>query len=665
MGVIKKIKRAVRGEVKLTTAAREVLRRGRASVQARGERSSLKKPQEHAQLKPEFASRSSAELLAHFQTRKAPHSLPGFTTTSPESLAAAQRIVSDHSWPLLGFGEHSFGAAIEWRRDPLSGYLWPLDFHGDIQLIRSDGSDARVLWEVNRLGHLITLGRAYATTKDELFTTEFVAQLKSWTEQNPVGFGPNWTCAMEVALRAINVLVAFELFCRSPSLDEEFLKLILRFFDQHGSYIRRNLEFSYLATSNHYLSDVVGLLWLGILLPELSQATEWRNFGLREMLREMDKQILDDGADFESSTGYHRFILELLLYSFVLCRANEIEIEVRYWERLHRMLEYLRTYLRPDGFAPLIGDSDSGQVLPIHQRRGDDHSYLLALGAVLFRDPRLKLQSEPPDELFWILGEQGATNFAKLDSSNEHEVSRAFPDAGIYILREGHRYLCFNASDAGLNGRGSHGHNDALSIEISALGRPFIIDPGTYVYTADLARRHAFRSTAYHSTARVDGAEQNTTELNVPFVIGNEARPRVLNWETSATADKVVAEHYGYTRLASPIVHRRSVTFDKQAGWWLIDDEFVGEGEHEVEIRFHFAAGLQVAVVDTEVLAYYKEGKLVVASTGRSTPTLENQGMSRDYGDLSDSISACWRLSGRDLKLSWKIYAIANTSDMV
>jgi hypothetical protein len=665
MGVIKKIKRAVRGEVKLTTAAREVLRRGRASVQARGERSSLKKPQEHAQLKPEFASRSSAELLTHFQTRKVPHSLPGFTTTSPESLAAAQRIVSDHSWPLLGFGEHSFGAAIEWRRDPLSGYLWPLDFHRDIQLIRSDGSDARVLWEVNRLGHLITLGRAYATTKDELFTTEFVAQVKSWTEQNPVGFGPNWTCAMEVALRAINVLVAFELFCRSPSLDGEFLKLVLRFFDQHGSYIRRNLEFSYLATSNHYLSDVVGLLWLGILLPELSQATEWRNFGLREMLREMDKQILDDGADFESSTAYHRFILELLLYSFLLCRANEIEIEARYWARLHRMLEYLRTYLRPDGFAPLIGDSDSGQVLPIHQRRGDDHSYLLAPGAVLFSDPRLKLQSEPPAELFWLLGEQGATDFAKLNSSSGLEVSRSFPNAGIYILRDGDRYLCFNASDAGLNGRGSHGHNDALSIEISALGQPFIIDPGTYVYTADLAKRHAFRSTAYHSTARVDGAEQNTTELNAPFVIGNEARPRVLSWETSATSDKVVAEHYGYTRLASPVVHRRSVTFDKQAGWWLIDDEFVGEGEHEVEIRFHFAAGLQVTVVDTDVLAHCEEGKLVVASTGTSTPTLENQGRSRDYGELADSIAACWRLSGRDLKLSWRIYAIANTSDMV
>ena len=55
-------------------------------------------------------------------------------------------------------------------------------------------------------------------------------------------------------------------------LDSDFLQFFLRLLQQHGNYIRRNLEFSYIATSNHYLSDVVGLLWLGLLLPELRDA---------------------------------------------------------------------------------------------------------------------------------------------------------------------------------------------------------------------------------------------------------------------------------------------------------------------------------------------------------------------------------------------------------
>ena len=87
----------------------------------------------------------------------------------------------------------------------------------------------------------------------------------------------------------------------------------------------------------------------------------------------------------------------------------------------------------------------------------------------------------------------------------EHVTSQAFPQAGTYIMRDGDLYLCFNASGAGINGRGSHGHNDALSIEVSAGGRAFIVDPGTYVYSADLQKRHEFRSTAYHSTVQIDG----------------------------------------------------------------------------------------------------------------------------------------------------------------
>jgi hypothetical protein len=383
---------------------------------------------------------------------------------------------------------------------------------------------------------------------------------------------------------------------------------------------------------------------------EYCDAEDWCDFGLAQMLREMDKQVLDDGADYESSTGYHRFVLELFLYSFLLCRVNDVEIEQKYWTRLHQMLIYVRCYLRPDGFAPLIGDTDSGQVLPIRRRRADDHAYVLAIGAVVFNDPALKLEGmELPEELLWLLGEDGVKAFQGMSCSTEYAVSKAFPHAGIYIMRDGDLYLCFNASDAGINGRGSHGHNDVLSIEVSAGGRAFIVDPGTYVYSADLGKRHEFRSTAYHSTVKIDGREQNTIDRNMPFVIGNEARPRVLEWTTNDEFDKVVAEHYGY----SPVTHRRTITFNKRERSWLIDDEFFGDGEHVYEVRFHFAPGLDVNVRGAAVDA----GGLVVSSlTLEDQPVLESQPVSRDYGEMSDAVSACWRISGRPGKLSWKIY---------
>ena len=659
MAVLNKIKRALRGEVKLTTAALEVWRRSRVLQKERKERAEIvaytNKP---ASL---WNQMTGADLLTHFRGERDGKFFKGFTERTgadfyrqyfpeqaAELIASANRIVDQHAWPLLGFGEKCFGEEIQWRRDPLSGYVWPLDYHGDINLVRGDGSDVRVVWELNRLGHFVTLARAYFVTNDERYSAEFFSQLRSWDEENPYGRGPNWTCAMEVALRAMNLIATFQVFRHSSQFDNDALELLLRLFQQHGDYIDRHPEFSHIATSNHYLSDLAGLLWLGYFLPEFREGENWGDGGWAGMLTEMDKQVLADGADYEASTGYHRFVLELFLYSFVFSELNEAtETQQKYWNKLHQMLIYVRAYLRPDGFAPLIGDTDSGQVLPIRRRRADDHAYLLAIGAVVFKDPGLKLGSEPPEELFWILGAEGVRAFEEMSASPVYTVSQAFPDAGTYIMRDRDLYLCFNASGAGINGRGSHGHNDVLSIEVSAGGRAFIVDPGTYVYSADLAKRHEFRSTAYHSTVQIDGLEQNTIRVDTPFVIGNEAKPRVLEWKTSADFDKVVAEHYGY-----PVIHRRAVTFDKRGRCWLIDDEFFGEGEHVYEARFHFAPLLNVSVNGASVEA---SGLIVALLNCDVEPVLESRPVSRDYGEISDAISACWRISGRQLKLSWRL----------
>jgi hypothetical protein len=677
LDIIATTKRMLRGEVSARTAALEVMRRMNMTLERRRERASLVTldPQP-ARLREEFARIRASDLLAHFRSRVTPKLLPGFDNlkrtaalqrelfpaATEQLLNQANRIAGEHCWPLLGFGEKCFGAEeVQWHRDPLSGHDWPLDYHADINLFRNDGSDARVVWELNRLSHLITLGRAYSITNDESFSAEFFLQVAGWRMQNPIARGVNWNCAMEVALRAMNLLAAFAFFLRAPEMDELALKELLRMFDQHGAHIRRNLEFSHIATSNHYLADITGLLWLGVWLPELQAAAEWREFGLREMLAEMDKQILPDGTDYEASTGYHRLKLELFLYSFVLCHLNGIDIEERHWNKLRSMVHYVGAYLRPDGRAPLIGDSDSGQVLPITRRAGDDHGYLLALGAAVFQEPRFKLRESPaPEELLWILGEQGISDYAALPES-EAPNSQAFPDNGVYILRHYDLYLLFNASDSGVNGRGSHGHNDAFSLEVSAGGAAFIIDPGSYLYTANLRERHLFRSTAYHSTVEVDRAEQNTISEATPFIIGNEAQPRVLGWETGAEGDVIVAEHYGYRGLAQPVTHRRTVRFDKLNRFWSVEDKLTGEGAHEFSFRFHLAPGLETKIRPDGIVEVWDKmsgARLLIvcqkldrevgpgANRIEAKPVLESQFSSNDYGAKQPSDSVCWTTRG-------------------
>src|SRR2546423_15155340 len=217
MKLISTTRRVLRGEVSPRLAALEAARRIRTINERRHERAQLAElDRQPARLREEFARIRASDLLAHFQSRVKPKFLPGFqdATRSAElqqklfpQLTAqliddARRIVSEHYWTLLGFGGKCFGKeTVDWNRDPLSGFSWPLDYHADINLIRNDGSDARVVWELNRLSHFITLGRAYAITNDDTFSKEFFQQLKDWRVEEPTARGGGCKRALGVGGR--------------------------------------------------------------------------------------------------------------------------------------------------------------------------------------------------------------------------------------------------------------------------------------------------------------------------------------------------------------------------------------------------------------------------------------------------------------------------------
>src|SRR6185295_11231632 len=358
-----------------------------------------------------------------------------------------------------------------------------------------------------------------------------------------------------------------------------------------------------------------------------------------------------------------------------LCDLNQVPIVPSHRRKLHAALLYLRGIMRSDGLVPLIGDTDSSRVLPIAARAANDRAYLLAvgagpgaiIGAAEFRDSQLKLpHSELPQEVLWLTGESGLQVQNQLPSATEAASSQAFPDAGICVLRHEDLFLLFNANGAHKRRPASHQHNDVLSIEISACGRAFVVDPGTYVYTADLHERQLFRSTAYHSTVQIDDEEQQTIREESPFAHGGEAIARVLEWESTGERDRVVAEHSGYQRLAEPVTHRRAITFDKSKRWWLIEDELVGKGQHKVATRFHFDAGLEVKLSKNNgvIAADEVSGiRLLVRSLDLDQAAeLEAQFTSRHYGSKVESVAACWTTNtSMPSKLRWSIVLLGES----
>src|SRR5262249_56564995 len=92
-------------------------------------------------------------------------------------------------------------------------------------------------------------------------------------------------------------------------------------------------------------------------------------------------------------------------------------------------------------------------------------------------------------------------------------LRQTFPEGGAYVLgcefdtaRE--IRLVADAGALGYRSIAAHGHADALAFTLSAGGREFLVDPGTYAYHTQGAWRQYFRRTSARHTGRIDGEEQ-------------------------------------------------------------------------------------------------------------------------------------------------------------
>lgn len=551
-----------------------------------------------------------------------------------------------HQFDLLGSGPQTFAASIDWHVDPKSGNRWPKIFYSELFPLSplTNSSDVKLPWELSRMQHLSTLGKAYRLTGNESYARELVAQITDWLDGNPYQVGVNWTCAMEVAIRIVNIICGLAFVEGSSCVTVDFKRRVLLAIWQHGQYLVRHLEYSVgpdgrLRNNNHYLSDIVGLVFLGLLFPEFEAAQNWRRIGIEGLSEEMTGQVYTDGADYESSLSYHRLVLEFFTSAALLCELNGVELSGPFWQRLEDMYSFTLDLTRPDGKMPQVGDADDGRLF-VWEDYGSwdrtDHRYLLSIGATLFNRPDMKRAAQKFfEEAFWLLGSEGASRFDVLCGSEQPLRSKAFREAGFYVMRSGGNYVLACCNPVGTGGMGSHKHNDLLSFELYADDRSFIVDPGTYLYTSSQERRNRFRSTRFHNTVVIDGQEQNRFKENTVFSLIADAEPIIHRWHSTDERDLLDAEHSGYRRLVCPVSHRRMFSFDKRANTLEVTDTLRGAGEHIAEWYFHYDHGVDVERTSDSLFLAHSGGvtlHMTVTSTHPLNTAIEEGWVSRSYG---------------------------------
>jgi hypothetical protein len=280
------------------------------------------------------------------------------------------------------------------------------------------------------------------------------------------------------------------------------------------------------------------------------------------------------------------------------------------------MLEFIAALMDVGGKVPMIGDSDDAVVVRFSSEpEFNAYRSLLASGAVLFdREDFARKAGVFDDKSRWLLGVKGEADFgrlAALTSSSPSSVSRriaeqVFPDGGYYIL--GDQFdtpdevrIVADAGPLGYLSIAAHGHADALAFTLSAGGREILIDPGTFAYHTQKKWRDYFRGTSAHNTVRVDGVDQSMIGGN--FMWLKHARAWCEQWESDAARDYFVGAHDGYQRLNDPVLHRRTLEFDKAARVLRVVDTLTCKGAHQVELFWHFSETCWVQVMGNEISA--------------------------------------------------------------
>ena len=410
---------------------------------------------------------------------------------------------------------------INWHKDYISNYIFPFKRFDQLQIEKwfDKGIDIKFPWEVSRFYFVVNLAQNYLISNDKKYYLQFKKLVLDWIEKNPYCFGVNWVCTMEAAIRAINWIVAVNIFGNVFEKDENFKKIFNKSLVQHAEYISAFPEIRKEGhTTNHTTSDYVGLLFLALTLKEHQKYKKWLNQAKEGLLRCMEYQVYNDGVDFEGSIPYHRLVLEMFAYSAIVCRANDIEFSNRYYELLFKMFEYTAAYMDYNGNAPQVGDNDSGRILIFHKSVEHDHSYLLDLGEHIF-DYKFKSQCKKRNSEFkqWL----PEIEKIKIDKFNivprETNKSISFKKGGAYFLKNDNFSLMVSCFPLGQNGKGGHNHLDMGSFTLSYKGQPIIVDPGTYTYTKDFEERNNFRNLTSHNLLLTEKDKEsiNLNELGI------------------------------------------------------------------------------------------------------------------------------------------------------
>lgn len=494
-------------------------------------------------------------------------------------------LVMNDSFDCLGYGTIKIPKNDAWLNDSVHDYKWKLKYFNKIDFVAINSRcDVKIPWELSRLQFLVILAYAFLEKNDQKIITKYTNIINDWIDSNPPGYGINWTCTMEVAIRMTNLSISYMIL--EDCLSEDERKKIIDSLYDHREYVNSFPELSDIP-GNHYLSNLMG----AFIIDSISQNEGKALISLKEFIDEAQKQFLSDGCHFEMSPTYHRMCLEMvaIVTAFslrLISKDNDLFIQLN--QIYNNGLSFCNN-ISTSNILSIFGDNDSGQIIWFESNTRNYQS--LKYFYELIENKKTNYQYDYFTILLASIAKINVKNSDELADNTSNEII-SFKGEGFISAKMDDICAVMRYGSQGLKGRASHDHDDSLQVWLSQEGKDILVDRGCHSYTLDKKIRESYILSSAHNVIkplkqeRYGGKMGSIVKTARGAYIANQAKS--WNDQKKSTFLKASLKKNKNSKF---LISDREVRLSKKQSGYLfsIRDDWHLKNHEQVELNFFFS----------------------------------------------------------------------------
>ncbi|WP_025742599.1 heparinase II/III family protein [Aquimarina pacifica] len=345
---------------------------------------------------------------------------------------------------------------------------------------------------------------------------------------------------------------------------------------QHGAHLHKtNAKFK---SGNHQTRGLSALAMISILLRDFVDTDQWYTHAMQLLKEHLEKEINDDGFQFERTVHYHMSDINNYYFVYQLAKISNISVDEFWTNKLKSLFTTLTKIAYPDTTAPVLSDDTD---FPWAEK--NNISGALTLGYLLFEDEVTGYfaNNYVDATTYWFLNQRQLDLLQNIKKKRPTFTSLAFPTTGYYVMREGWKSRDkMMMISAGLDDKKpDHQHGDMLGIQ--AMANKNVVLPN-YQVRYSLKDLELFKNSMVKNVALVDN------ELQGKKYKGNKGgsgfgkfkifpKPETITWKSNKDLDLFIGSHDGFSNIG--VSYTRQV-INLENDFWIVKDNFSGEQLH-------------------------------------------------------------------------------------